>query len=149
MSTNQTPTSVPVFKRVLVWSAVVALAVAVVGGVVGLVVAGVAGLVSALIGAALTLLFAGITVLSLILAANLDNVFFMAVILGAWLLKFVLFLGLLLAVKNASFVHDWMLWGSLVAAVVGTLIVDVVCVVKGRIPNVGDVDLTPRRDGED
>lgn len=148
MSMSQTPTSVPVFKRVLKWSVVVAIAVAVIGGVVGFVLAGAGGVWSALIGAGLTLLFAGITVVSLILAAHLDNVFFMAVILGAWLLKFVIFLGLMLAIKDAAFVHQWTLWGSLVGAVVGTLVVDVVCVVTGRIPNSGDVDLTPRGDGE-
>ncbi|KAB1657320.1 hypothetical protein F8O01_08755 [Pseudoclavibacter chungangensis] len=149
MSTAQTPTSVPVFRRVLTWSAVVAAGVAVIGGAVGFVVAGFDGMLSALVGAGMTLLFAAITVVSLLLAAHLDNIFFMAVVLGAWLLKFVLFLGIMLAVKDAAFVHQWTLWGSLVAAVVGTLVVDVVCVVRARIPNTGDVDLTPRGERED
>ena len=144
MSAQTDPTSIPVFKRVLIWSAVVAAGVAVVGGIVGVVVGGVPGLVSALIGAALTLLFAGITVLSLILAARLDQMFFLGVILGAWLLKFILFLGVLFAIKGQPFLHDWMLWGSLVVAVIGTLAVDVICVVTGRIGHVSDVDLTPK-----
>lgn len=141
MSTTTEPASIPIFRRVLIWSALVAAIVAVVGGVIGFFVAGVPGLVSALIGAAITLVFAGITVLSVILAARLDTMFFMAVILGAWLLKFVLFLGTLFAIRGQAFIHDWMLWGSLVAAVVGTLAVDVVCVVTARIGHVSDVDL--------
>lgn len=135
------PTSVPVFKRVLAWSAIVAAAVAVIGGGIGFFAAGVPGLVSALIAAVLTLVFAGITVLSVILAARLDTVFFLGIILGAWLLKFVLFLGTLFAIRDQPFIHDWVLWGSLVAAVVGTLAVDVICVVTGRIGHVSDVDL--------
>lgn len=143
MSSATEPTSVPVFKRVLKWSAIVALAVAVVGGVIGYLVAGMPGLVSALIGAAMTLVFAAITVLSLILAARLDTMYFMAVILGAWLLKFILFLGTLFAIRGQPFIHDWMLWGSLVAAVIGTLAVDVICVVTARIGHVSDVSLNP------
>lgn len=141
MTTASEPTSVPVFKRVLKWSAAVALAVAVVGGAIGLIVAGVPGLVSALIAAALTLVFAGITVLSVILAAHLDTMFFLGIILGAWLLKFILFLGTLFAIRDQPFIHDWVLWGSLVAAVIGTLAVDVICVVTGRIGHVSDVQL--------
>lgn len=137
------PTSVPVFRRVLRWSAVVAAIVAVVGGLIGFFVAGWPGVVSALIGAAITLVFAGITVLSLILAARVDTLYFMAVILGAWLLKFVLFLGVLFAIKGQPFIHDWMLWGSVVAAVIGTLIVDVACVVTARLGHVSDVKLDP------
>lgn len=143
MSDPTQPTSVPVFRRILVWSAVVAAVVAVVGGGIGVLVAGVPGLVSALIGAAITLLFAGITVLSVILAARLDQMFFMGVILGAWLLKFVLFLGIMFAIKDQPFIHDWMLWASMVTAVVGTLVVDVVCVMAGRMGYVSDVSLSP------
>ncbi|MGO2112012.1 MAG: hypothetical protein ACTH31_10395, partial [Pseudoclavibacter sp.] len=102
-------------------SAIVAAVVAVIGGVTGYFVADFPGVVSALIGAAMTLLFTGITVLSLILAARLDTMFFMATILGAWLLKFILFLGTLFAIRGQDYIHDWMLWASLVAAVVGTL----------------------------
>lgn len=137
------PTSVPVFRRVLRWSAVVAAAVAVVGGAIGFAVAGLPGFVSALIGAGLALLFAGVTVLSVILAARLDTMYFMAVILGAWLLKFVLVLGVLFAIRGQPFIHDWTLWGSLVAAVVGALVVDVVCVVTARLGYVSDARLDP------
>lgn len=143
MSDDTQPTSVPVLRRILAWSAIVAAAVAVIGGVIGLLTAGVPGLVSALIGAAITLLFAGITVVSVLLAARLDQMFFMAMILGAWLLKFVLFLGIMFAIKGQPFIHDWTLWGSMVAAVLGTLVVDVACVMTGRMSHVSDVSLSP------
>lgn len=145
MNTSDQPTSIPVFRRVLKWSAIVAAAVAVIGGVVGFIFAGWPGLVSALIGAALTLVFAGITVLSVILAARLDTTFFMATILGAWILKFIVFLGVMFAIKDQPFIHDWTLWGSLVAAVVGTLAVDVVCVLTGRMTSVSDTTLDPEK----
>lgn len=140
------PSSIPVFRRVLRWSALVAVAVAVIGGIIGLLVGGVPGLVSAVIGAALTLAFAGITVVSVILAARFDPLYFTAIILGAWLLKFVLFLGVLLAIDGRPFIHEWVLWSSMLAGVLGTLAVDVLCVLRGRLANVSDIDLTPRDD---
>ncbi|GGA58969.1 hypothetical protein GCM10011490_06180 [Pseudoclavibacter endophyticus] len=146
MSTTNEPSSIPVFRRVLKWSAIVVAAVAVVGGVIGFIVAGAPGVFSALIGAGMTLLFTGITVLTLILAARLDTMYFLGVILAAWLLKFVLFLGTLFAIRDQPFIHDWMLWGSLVVAVVGTLAVDVACVVTARLGNVSDVSLATRDD---
>ena len=148
MNQRSVPSSVPIFRRVLFWSALAAVAVAVLGGIAGVLLAGVSGLLSALLGAGVTLLFAGVTVLSLLLAARLDTIYFMAVILGAWLCKMVLVLGILLAVRGAAFVEPWVLWGTMVAGVVATLAVDVVCVLRSRLPAVSDIALTPAPQGE-
>lgn len=147
--TASTPSSVPVFRRVLIWSSIAAGAVALIGGVIGLVTAGVPGLLSALVGAGVTLLFAGITVLSLLVAARLDTIFFMAIILGAWLFKIILVLGILLAIRGAAFVEPWVLWGCMVGGVVATLAVDVICVLRARLSSVSDIDLTPAGQGDE
>lgn len=142
MSTpDNTPTSVPVMKRVLKWSLLLTLAIAVVGGVVGYFVAGMPGVWSALVAAGVTLLFTGLTVLSIILAARFDPMFFIAVILGMWILKFIAFLGVLAIVKAFDFTHDWMLWSTMMAAMVGQLAIDVVVVQRSRQPYVSDVQL--------
>lgn len=142
MSTpDNTPTSVPVMKRVLKWSLLLTLAIAVVGGVVGYFVAGMPGVWSALVAAGVTLLFTGLTVLSIILAARFDPMFFIAVILGMWILKFIAFLGVLAIVKAFDFTHDWMLWSTMMAAMVGQLAIDVVVVQRSRQPYVSDVKL--------
>lgn len=142
MSTpDNTPTSVPVMKRVLKWSLLLTLAIAVVGGVVGYFVAGMPGVWSALVAAGVTLLFTGLTVLSIMLAARFDPMFFIAVILGMWILKFIAFLGVLAIVKAFDFTHDWMLWSTMMAAMVGQLAIDVVVVQRSRQPYVSDVKL--------
>lgn len=142
MSTpDNTPTSVPVMKRVLKWSLLLTLAIAVVGGVVGYFVAGIPGVWSALVAAGVTLLFTGLTVLSIMLAARFDPMFFIAVILGMWILKFIAFLGVLAIVKAFDFTHDWMLWSTMMAAMVGQLAIDVVVVQRSRQPYVSDVKL--------
>lgn len=142
MSTpDNTPTSVPVMKRVLKWSLLLTLAIAVVGGVVGYFVAGMPGVWSALVAAGVTLLFTGLTVLSIMLSARFDPMFFIAVILGMWILKFIAFLGVLAIVKAFDFTHDWMLWSTMMAAMVGQLAIDVVVVQRSRQPYVSDVKL--------
>lgn len=142
MSTpDNTPTSVPVMKRVLKWSLLLTLAIAVVGGVVGYFVAGMPGVWSTLVAAGVTLLFTGLTVLSIMLAARFDPMFFIAVILGMWILKFIAFLGVLAIVKAFDFTHDWMLWSTMMAAMVGQLAIDVVVVQRSRQPYVSDVKL--------
>ncbi|NLT27023.1 MAG: hypothetical protein GXX90_10355 [Microbacteriaceae bacterium] len=130
--THDQPTSVPIMREVLKWSLVLTVAIAVVGGVVGWFVAGWPGLWSAVVAAVLTLLFTGVTELSIILAARYDPIYFVAVILGAWILKFLVFLGALALVKQLDFTHDWMLWSCMVLAMLGQLAIDVIVVARSR-----------------
>lgn len=132
------PSSVPVFRKVLLWSAWVALAVAVVGAIVGYLLIGTNGIWSALVAAAIAFGFAGVTVLVLILAARLDVMWFFGLVLGSWLVKLVVFLLVLMAVKDQPWIHPVVLWACLVAAVIGQLAVDVVCVLRARMPYVSD-----------
>lgn len=130
-----------VFRRALVLSLVLAAVIAVVGGVVSGLIVGQNGVISVLIGTAMAVVFAGITVVSLLAAIKYDITVFFGIIMGAWLLKAVLFLVVLVAVRDAPFIHDWSLFLSIVAAVVGTLVIDAVVVAKGRLGYVSDVEL--------
>jgi hypothetical protein len=94
-NTTNTPTSVPVMKRVLKWSLLLTLAIAVVGGITGYLVAGFPGLWSALVA----------------------------------------------LVKAFDFTHDWVLWSTMMAAMVGQLAIDVIVVQRSRQPYVSDVKL--------
>ncbi|MEF3323567.1 hypothetical protein PV375_07765 [Gulosibacter sp. GYB002] len=139
-STNQ-PASVPVMKRVLRWSLVLTAAIAVVGGIVGWFVAGWAGVWSAVVAALLAMLFTGVTVISVILAARFDAVMFMGIILGAWILKLLVFLGVLAIVKQLDFTHDWMLWSCMVVAIIGHLTIDLLVVASSRLGAMSDIKL--------
>jgi hypothetical protein len=139
-------TAIPVMKKVLVYGGVLALAIAVVGGIVGWFVAGVPGLVSALIGTAMAAVFLGITAGSIVLATRVtkSEVFsplFFGIVMGAWLLKFVVFLVLVFVLKDQPFIDPLVLFLTIVVGVVGSLVVDLIAVTRSRVPYVSDVTL--------
>lgn len=145
MSTeNSVPSSVPIMRTVLRWSLYLTIAVAVVGGLVGWFVASWAGVWSAVIAAGVVLMFTAVTAISIIFAARMPSTYFMGVILGAWLLKLVAFIGVLAVVRAFEFTHDWMLWSTMLVALVGALTIDVVAVLRSRQPYVSDVELPGR-----
>ena len=136
----------PVLKNTLVYGGLLAVAIAVVGSVVGFLVDGSVGLVSALIGAAMAFLFLGVTAGSILLAnriANSDflNPLFFVTVLGGWLLKFAVFLVLLILLKDQPWINTIVLFLTIVAGVAGSLVVDVLVIAKSRMPYVSDVSL--------
>ncbi|RIX31107.1 hypothetical protein [Amnibacterium setariae] len=126
-----------VLRRALVLGAIVAAAIAVIASVVGVITAGTPGLVSGLLGAAFALLFLGVTAASLLVAGRFDglgtNAFFAALLAG-WLVKFVVFLVAMLALRDQPWVAPGVLFGAVVATVVASLVVDAVVVSRARIP---------------
>jgi hypothetical protein len=115
--------------------------IAVGGSILGFLAAGVPGIVSALIGTAMALIFLGITSLSVVVASKYDMIVFFAIVMGAWLLKFVLFLVLVIILKDQTWIQTTVMFLSLIVAVVGTLVVDVVVIARSRMPYVSDIAL--------
>lgn len=126
------------FRRVLALGSALIAAIAVIGGLVGFIVAGTNGLTSALIGAALTLVFVSLTALSVWFGSKLALGGFFGMVLGGWLLKIIGFAFLIAALKDADFINGPVLFFTLVAAILGSLAVDSVAVLKARIPVIGD-----------
>lgn len=141
--------AVPVLKRVLLFGGLLALIIAVVGSVAGFFVAGGEGVVSALIGTGIAVAFLGITALSIIVANKFDLVAFFGIVMGAWLLKFIVFLVLLVLLKDQPWINTQVLFLCLVAAVLGTLVVDVVVIARSRMPYVSDIELPHQSTSED
>jgi len=125
------------FTRVLKQGALLIGAVAVIGGVTGLLIASVAGLVSALIGAAMALVFVSMTALSVWLGGKLSLGGFFGVVLGGWIFKLLVFIGLVLVLKGAAFIVGPILFVCVVISVIGSLALDAIVVLKTRIPTVG------------
>lgn len=134
------PSSVPVLKRTLFFGFLFALAIAVVGGLIGFALAGPIAAWSAVMGAAMAGVFLGITAASILWAVRYDIVGFFAIVLGAWLLKFVAFIVAAIALRDQPWINPTALFLSLIAGVISSLVVDVVVVMKTRIPYVSDLN---------
>jgi hypothetical protein len=138
--------AIPILKRILAYGGILAIAIAIVGSVVGLIVAGGVGLVSALIGTAMAVVFLGITAASIVLATkvaqgDLLSVAFFGIVMGAWLVKLVLFIVLIVLLKDQPWIQTQILFLTVVVAVIGTLAVDVVVIARSRLPYVSDIGL--------
>lgn len=132
--------STQVFAKALKLSALLVLAVAVIGSLIGFLVVGIAGLWTALIGAAIALVFTTLTVLSVLFGARLPLGGFYGLVLGGWLLKIVLFAVLLGALQRMDFIHGPTLFFAIVLSVLGSLGIDSWVVLRSRIPTVESRD---------
>lgn len=122
------------FTRILKQGSLLIAAIALLGGVLGFFVASVAGLVSALIGASMALVFVSMTALSVWLGGKLSLGGFFGVVLGGWIAKLLLFIGLVLLLKGAAFIVGPILFICVVVSVIGSLVLDAIVVMKTRIP---------------
>lgn len=122
-----------VFASVLKQGLLLVAAIAVVGGGLGWVFAGGNGLISALIGAGLALLFSSLTALSVRFGGALSLGGFFGVVLGGWIVKLVGFVVLIAFLKGATFIAGPVLFFTLVASILGTLVIDSLIVLRSRI----------------
>lgn len=122
-----------VFSAVLKQGLLLVAAIAVVGGGVGLAAAGVNGLLSGLIGAGLALLFSTMTALSVKFGGKLSLGGFFGVVLGGWIFKMVVFIAIVAALRGANFIDGPVFFFTLVASILGTLVIDSLIVLKSRI----------------
>lgn len=123
----------------LVFGAVVTVAIGVIGGIVGYALVGLVGVWSALIGSAVAFVFMGITAGSILLGqrvsgGSIASGLFFGVVLGAWLLKFVLFLVVAFALKNSGAFDVVIAFSCVIAAVLGALASDVIAISRARVP---------------
>jgi hypothetical protein len=136
-------TSATILGRALVYGAILAIAIAVVGSIIGYLIAGTSGLLSALVGAVVTAVFMGFTAVSILVAARVTrndatSVLFFGVILGFWIFKFIAFILIVVLLRLATWVDPLIMFVSILVAVIGSLVVDVLAFVKTRVPYVDD-----------
>ena len=138
--------STPILRTVLVWAGVVTAVLAVVGGLVGFLVAGTTGLWSALLGVVVAAAFLGITVASILIANRWygDPIYvpvFFAIVLGGWILKFIVFIVILLVLRGQPWLDPAVFFVAVVVSILASLAVDVVVLMKMRVPHVSDITL--------
>lgn len=138
--------STPVLRTTLVWASAVTAALAVIGAVVGAVVGGPVGLVSALLGVLIAAVFLAITGASILIANRwqADPLFlpiFFGVVLGGWILKLILFVVAMLLLRGQPWLDPVIFFVAAVVSVLVTLVIDVVVMMRMRIPTVSDRSL--------
>ena len=123
----------------LVLGAGITAAIGVAGGAIGYGIDGWVGVISALLGSVIAFLFMGVTAASILLGltfsrGSIASGAFFATVLGAWLLKFVLFLGALYLIKNLTVINPVIAFICVILAVIGALFSDVIAISKARVP---------------
>lgn len=138
--------STPILRTTLVWSAAVTGVLALVGGVVGFLVGGAEGMWSALVGVLVAALFLAITGASILIANRWygDPIYvpvFFAIVLGGWILKFIVFIVILMVLRGQPWINETVFFLAVVVSVLASLAVDVVVMLRMRVPAVSDIDL--------
>lgn len=141
-----TPTSTPVLRSAVKWSIIVGVVLLLTLGSIGAAVDGVNGLITAIVGVCIAIGFMAITALSILIANRFagNDLFvgaFFGIVMGGWLLKFVLFIVAMLLLRSAPWVNMGVLFASLIAGILGSLLVDVVVLSRSKLPYVSDVKL--------
>lgn len=144
--TRATVSSTPVLRTTLRWSAIITAVLAVVGAGIGWLVAGYPGLWSALVAIVLAAVFLGLTGASILIANRwfgdpLYVPIFFGSVMGAWLVKFVLFIVVLLVLRGQPWLNTTVFFVALVVSVIASLVIDVVVMTRLRIPHASDVTL--------
>ena len=122
------------FKNVLGQTALLTGLIASLGSLSGFIVEGMNGVVSALIGAGLAFAFGALTVVSMIIGRKLSLAGFFGVVMGGWLIKLIGFALLARSLQGAEFINGPVLFLTLVAAILGSLVIDSIAVLSARIP---------------
>ncbi len=135
----------PILTTALRWGALFATGLAVVAGGVGVLVAGLPGLWGGLLGALLAFAFLALTAGSILLGQRLtvddpNSPLFYGVVLGAWLLKLIVFFVFMFWLRGQDWLDPWVFFLTVIVAVLGSLMVDVLSFVRSRTPYV-DVEL--------
>ena len=122
------------FTGILRRLAVFLLVVAVGSIGIGVLVGGTRGMWGGILGTGLAAIFAVTTVIAVRAAARRPLDLMVIAVMGSWLLKTVLVILVLLAVRDADFFHRGVLFGSAAIAVLGSVLIDSHAVMTARIP---------------
>ena len=144
----------PILRATLIYGGVVALVLAVLAGGVGFALEGQRGLVSGLIGIVIAACFLAMTAGSILFANRFQGSemyipMFFGIVMGGWILKFVLFFVVALILRDQEWIAPTILFVSLIVGTLGTLVADVFVIARSRMPYASDVKLPEYTDTDD
>lgn len=136
---SQVPTSQPVLLKAVRWGLISTLVLVLAFAGIGWLASGTEGVIGGALGAAIGGFFLLMTAGSIAFANRfIDSpiyvgVFF-GIVLGAWLLKFILFIVILVLLRDQTWLDSRILFFGLVASVLASLALDAIIATKARIP---------------
>lgn len=133
-------------KRALLAGVVVTSIIAIIAATAGALISGLAGMLGAFVGAALGYALLGLTPLSIMWGFRLGkgdvlSPGFFSAVLGTWLLKFLVFLAAVFWLGDQEWLDRLVLFITIVASVMASLVTDLVVVARSRMPYVSDITL--------
>ncbi|WP_254259490.1 3-oxoacyl-ACP reductase [Leucobacter chinensis] len=136
---REMPVSQPVFVKALKWSVVATVLMIIVFGLIGWLVSEERGLIGGVLGAAGAGVFFALTLGSIAFAnrfveSDLYVPMFFGIVVGGWLLKFVLFIVAALLLKSQPWLDPTILFIAVIVGVLVSLAIDAFVVLKSRIP---------------
>lgn len=136
----------PILTRALRYGAFVAVAVAVLAGLLGWLLSGIPGLIGGLLGAAIAFVFLGLTAVSMLVGGRVThndgtNPVFYGVVLATLVLKLLVFVVAALLLRSATWMNPTVFAIAAIVAVLGSLIGDLLAFARARVPYVSDVTL--------
>jgi len=142
-----------VLRTVLLWTGIAAVLLVILGGGIGFLVAANDGLWSGLAGVGLAIVFLALTPISVLIAnrwygREMFATVFFGIVMGGWLLKLVIFITAIVILRGQDWVVPEVIFLSLVAGIVVSLVIDAIAFSRLRVPHVSDVTL-PTRNPED
>lgn len=121
-------------SAVLKWGTLGSVVVMVLAAGVGWLVDGSAGMWGAILGIAIPVAFYSITVIVALVTLRVRPEVFGAAILGSWVVKIAVLIGVLAALSNADFYSRGAFFVAFVVGTVGYLVAEALIVVKTRVP---------------
>jgi hypothetical protein len=131
---EQTAAVRAVMRRALRDMLVLITALAVLGVVLGYLRAGVPGVWGAVVGVAVAVVFSGATVVSMLMTAGANAAVTGAVVLGGWIVKAVVFIGVFAVLRGMDFYDSAVLAVVASTGVLGSAFLDYRAVATGRVP---------------
>lgn len=123
-----------IFASALRATLIMLVVLTVVGIGVGALVAGSAGVWGALLGVAVTLIFSGTTIASMLYTADKGPNTTMAVLLGGWIAKMAVLIIVLAVLGQMDFYHRMVFAVIVLVGVIGSAALDMRSVIRGREP---------------
>jgi len=139
------PTSQPVLLKALRWGLLMTASLMVVFAIIGWFVSAAPGLWGGIIGTGLGGVFLLMTVGSIafanrFIASDSYIVAFFGIVLGAWVLKFIVFIVVVVLLRDQPWLDTKVMFFGVIASVFASLALDGIVIAKSRIPIVS----TPR-----